>query len=162
MPTRFRQSFTLSRTLLMFSLGLCQIMWAPHLSGTDHYKGHVKFGSSACPLPRCGPNNKPLAFAVPGSHSCELIWVLIPSLHWFGCGAFAHTGSFSLFGRSFCSNGYKGEHPRQCESGAYGHYGSSSEKVSCSYLLTHNIVTNQLSRFFSFVKYMHETFRFSL
>ena len=66
LPTDFGQSVS----------GFHGLMWAPHLSGADQFKSQCQVRFKCLFTPRCGPNNKPLAFAVPGSHSCELVWAL--------------------------------------------------------------------------------------
>jgi len=125
--------------------GFRGFMWASHLSGIDHLQGSHQVRFKCLSTPMRGPNNKPLAFVVHGAHSHELGWAFLSAAalvrltvtEWL-------SGSLSLIGRSFCSKAvHIGEHPRQCESGACEHYRSSSEKVSCSHWLTHNIVTTQ-------------------
>ena len=72
-------------------------MWAlPHYPGlTVSSVNQVRF--RCLNTPRRGPNIKPLAFVVPGSHSHELEGLCYPLLSWFGWLPFNGDKAVSVF-----------------------------------------------------------------
>lgn len=104
---------------LSVSSGLSPFVWVPTSLGDWSCAriNQVRFKCLSTPMR--GPNNKPLAFVVHGSHSYELAGFL--SIAFLGRLASNGRllGSLSLINRSFCSKKYNGERLRQCESGAW-------------------------------------------
>ena len=114
-----RAKFPLTRWFLSVSSGLSPFVWVPTSLGDWSCAriNQVRFKCLSTPMR--GPNNKPLAFVVHGSHSYELAGFL--SIAFLGRLASNGRllGSLSLINRSFCSKKYNGERLRQCESGAW-------------------------------------------
>ncbi len=123
LSTRERESLTLTGQVLPvgdFSVSCGQVV--PTTSGVNQSRvDQVRF--KCLSTPRRGPNNKSLAFVVPGAHSYELAGFLTPSDDgWLLFQVF----SSSLFEPFFLHHQRSsGEHRRQRESGKARYVGSS-------------------------------------
>ena len=78
LPTRFRESFSLTHCVLFsWFRALSELCRHCHIYPglTTARVNQVRF--RCMHTPRRGPNNKPLAFVVPGFHSYELDWAFL-------------------------------------------------------------------------------------